>query len=111
MRPLSREVLARDAAARLAASSMEPGFCAGQGDRWTDLETRHRLARAGQARAVIEEVRREFCDGCPALQGCADWARAQEYTGLAAGAAYEEGQRQKTTWSVPRAGRGGRRAS
>lgn len=105
MRPLSREVLARDAASRLAAASMPEGACAGQGQKWTELERQHRRSRAAQAHDVIEEIRRDFCDGCPARTGCAQWATVQQYTGLAAGAAYEQGERQEQTWSVPRARR------
>jgi hypothetical protein len=105
MRPMSREVLARDAASRVAASTMPEGRCAGQGDRWTQLEQRHRRAGAEKAQDVIEEISRDFCHGCPARVGCAQWASVQQYTGLAAGAAYEEGERQDPVWSVPRSGR------
>jgi hypothetical protein len=106
VRPLSRETLARDAASKMAAAGLAEGACSGQGTRWSELERRHRRSsRPGQARAVIEEIRREFCGGCPALVGCGYWAEVQLYTGLAAGAAYEAGRRQQPAWTAPRAGR------
>lgn len=111
MRPQSREVLARDAASRMVAATMPEGACAGQGEKWTQLEQQHRRSGAGKAQAVVEQIRRDFCDGCPARVGCAQWASVQEYTGLAAGAAYELGERQDPAWSVPRSGRSRRKAS
>lgn len=105
MRPISREVLARDAAAKMAAIAMPVGDCAGNGKRWSQLERQHRHARGAAAKRVVEEVRGEFCSGCPALLACGQWAKTQEYTGLAAGAAYERGQRKESTWAVPVGGR------
>ncbi len=110
VRPMSRETLARDAASRLAVSGMPDGACAGQGRTWSSLEREHRRARTEVAtRAVLEEVRRDFCGNCPALLACGQWAQVQAYTGLAAGTAYEEGKRKDATWVVGPPGR--RRAS
>lgn len=111
MRPLSREVLARNAASRMVAATMPVGECVGRGAQWSELERRHRRSGQEGAAAVIEEIRSDFCHSCPALLGCAQWASVQEYTGLAAGAAYELGQRQSVTWSVPRSGGSRRKAS
>jgi hypothetical protein len=109
VRPMSRETLARDAALRLAVSDIPIGACAGQGRTWSSLEHEHRQARTESAtRALIEGVRRDFCDTCPALLACGQWAQVQAYTGLAAGAAYEKGKRKEATWVV---GPGRRRAS
>jgi hypothetical protein len=111
MRPLSRETLAREAAARLAVSRLAEGGCAGQGTTWSELEQRHRRARTETAaREVVDEIRHDFCGGCPALLGCGQWAQVQRYTGLAAGAAYEAGVRKEATWAVGPPGRR-RRAS
>lgn len=112
MRPLSREMLAREAAARLAVSLMAEGVCSGQGKAWSGLEKQHRRARtAAEARRVVDEIRRDFCGGCPALLGCGQWAQVQQYTGLAAGAAYEAGERKEAAWMVGPPGGRRRRAS
>lgn len=114
MRPLSRDVLAREEASRLTATRLlDAGgaACEGRGSTWSELEQRHRSLRTEtEARALIEEIRAEFCGGCPLRLGCAQLAQTQEYTGLAAGAAYEKGARMDASWVVrPRRRR--RRAS
>ena len=114
MRPLSREVLARENAARLTATRLlDTGgaACEGHGATWSELEQRHRtVCTEAEARELIEEIRTRFCGGCPLRLGCAQWAQTQEYTGLAAGAAYEKGTRMDASWVV-RPGRRRRRAS
>jgi hypothetical protein len=99
--------LAREAASRLAVSQLaDGGACAGQGSTWSALESRHRRARTeAAAREVVDVIRREFCTGCPALLGCGQWAQVQLYTGLAAGAPYEAGERKPATWVVRPSGR------
>lgn len=93
MRPVSREVLARQEAAKLAAVSIPVGECAGRGNRITELEAAHRRGGAAGALGAVSQLREEFCHGCPALLACGKWAAVQEYTGLAAGAAYLDGER------------------
>lgn len=105
MRPMSRAVLAREEASKVAAAEMPNGPCAGRGALWGVLEMAHRRARTpDEAESVIRAVRQEFCGRCPALMRCGRLAETQQYTGLAAAAAYEEGERQAPDWVPPRAG-------
>lgn len=102
MRPVSRAVLAREAAARNAAANMPDAACLGRADRWNELEAQYRRTpRSDGVRKVLEQTRREFCHACPALQGCAEWAQIEAYTGLAAGTAYLNGERQDARWLAP----------
>lgn len=102
---MSREVLAREAAAKAAASDLPAGPCAGHSLLWTVLERAHRQARtAEESKDVVDAARREFCSRCPALMRCGVLAETQKYTGLAAGAAYEAGVRQAPNWIAPKAG-------
>lgn len=97
MRPISVEVIARDAAAHLARAST--ANCVGAARRWDELEASHRRTRTPQgAASVVAEMAEEFCNDCPALMVCRRWAEAQQYTGLAAGAAYEDGLRMPPGW-------------
>lgn len=106
MRPISRQVLARNEAAKLAAAELPDGACTGRGRRWSALEGAHRRATtSAEAARVVETAREEFCGECPAIAGCHRLAEVGSYSGLAAGAAYENGKRQKDTWTVPKAGR------
>jgi hypothetical protein len=112
VRPMSREVLAREAAAKAAAQDLPPGPCAGHSLLWTVLERAHRQARtAEEAKDVVDAARREFCGRCEALMRCGVLAEIQQYTGLAAGAAYETGVRQPPTWIAPKASRARKAAS
>ncbi|MCM0621789.1 hypothetical protein [Nocardioides bruguierae] len=106
MRPISREVLARNEAAKLAAAELPDGACTRRGRLWSVLERAHRRASTPEEAAqVVAAAREEFCAGCPALMACHRLAEVGTYTGLAAGAAYENGERQKDTWTAPKAGR------
>jgi hypothetical protein len=97
MRGVSRQVLARAAAAALVE-----GDCAGRGIWWARMEATHRAAPdPATAEAVLEEVRRQACSGCPARMACAIWAQTEKYDGIAAGSAYERGVRKPLGW-VPR---------
>jgi hypothetical protein len=103
--------LARDAAVKMTAAGLPSGACTRRGRLWSVLERAHRRAASpDDAKEVITAIREEFCGGCPALLGCHQLAQVGEYTGLAAGAAYENGERQEPTWTAPKAGRA-RRAS
>jgi hypothetical protein len=106
VRPISRQVLARNEAARLAAAALPNGACVGRGRLWSVLERAHRQATTAEdAAEIVAATREEFCAGCPALLGCHRLAEVGTYTGLAAGAAYENGERQKDTWTAPKGGR------
>lgn len=101
MRPMSAQTLARDAAAKMAASNMPNGDCHRRGRLWGILERAHRAARRpDEARNVIVTIREEFCGDCPARLACHQLASDGRYTGLAAGAAYEKGVRKEATWTV-----------
>ena len=109
---MSRTALARDAVVKMTVSEMPNGACTRRGRLWSVLERAHRRASGpDEAREVITAVREEFCGGCPARLACHNLASVGQYTGLAAGAAYENGVRQDATWTAPKAGRSGRTAS
>ncbi|MDP3889835.1 hypothetical protein [Nocardioides sp.] len=109
---MSRETLARDAAVKLTVAGLPAGACTRRGRLWSVLEKAHRRAtNPAESQEVIAAIREEFCDGCPALLGCHKLATVGEYTGLAAGAAYEEGQRQEAHWTAPKPGPRRREAS
>lgn len=101
MRPMSTQTLAREAAVKLAASTMPDGGCTRRARLWSVLERAHRAARRPEdAAEVIGAIREEFCGECPARLACHQLAADGDYTGLAAGAAYEKGERKKSTWTV-----------
>ena len=109
---MSQAALARTAAAQLSAVGMPLGACAGRGRLWSLLERVHRRSsKPADAAEVIAVMRREFCDNCPALLACRNFAQTAGYTGLAAGTAYEDGQEQEPTWVAPRPGRAPRRTA
>lgn len=109
---MSRAALARTAAAQLSAVGMPLGACAGRSRLWSLLEWAHRRSsKPDEAAEVIAVIRGEFCDSCPALRACRNFAQTAGYTGLAAGKAYEEGQEQEPTWVAPRPGRVARRSA
>lgn len=57
----------------------------GSGLDWTRRERRFRLAETrSEAREVATEFR-SLCAECPAVQACLQWARADHYSGWAAG--------------------------
>lgn len=107
MRPMSRSALARHEAATLAARHRgQEGGCGIGGKTLRVLERAHRRTTDPvEAAQIIEALRDDFCARCPLLVGCADWARVEKYTGLAAGAAYEKGVAQPPEWTVPKPGR------
>lgn len=108
---MSNAVLARDAARKMTAAAMPQGDCVRRGRLWRALEFAHRKATAPEdAGNVIAAIQEEFCGGCPARLACHNLAQLSQYTGLAAGAAYEKGQRKEATWVAPKAGRATTRA-
>lgn len=88
-----REVLARDAAARLG-----PAICRGQRDLWNACERAYLEAENPAAAGQVADGALLLCDECPVLDWCAAWAAVDRYTGLAAGAAWTNGRRRR----VPR---------
>lgn len=87
MRGISRAVCGRDAAVKM---NEEPAVahCAGQGDTWDFLEKTYRT----DPDQILQDIRQLFCDECPLLKPCQRWARAEGYTGLAAGTRWSKGE-------------------
>lgn len=111
-RPMSREVLARYEASQIAAAGMPNGTCVRRARLWSVLELAHGRARTSdEAAAVVAAVNEEFCGDCPARLGCAQLARTDRYSGLAAGAAYDDGVRRSPRWVKPKPGRRSRKAA
>ena len=87
MRGISREVLARAAAARLVG-----GACRGTAQLWTEQEQVH--AEALTPRDAQEAARPlvAMCTDCRVEEDCAVWAQIDQYTGIAAGVAWVKGR-------------------
>lgn len=88
-RGISRRVLARDAAAKITHQAA----CTGLAAWWSQLESATNWN--GGSREPIDQAVAAIaplCATCPALTQCAAWARAEGYTGLAAGTLYIDGQ-------------------
>lgn len=101
MRGISREVLARS-----ATQQVRDAQCAAAGARWNVLEASHDKATSPvESSEIVRKVRSEFCDSCPALAACEQWAQTEQYTGLAAGAAYANGKCKPVAWVSRRPGR------
>ncbi|MGF0118803.1 hypothetical protein ACQFYA_21120 [Promicromonospora sp. Marseille-Q5078] len=89
----SRTILASAAAAEIH----EPA-CKYERDLWNAQEAAHATATT-QAQAIeAAKPLLRVCADCPALAACNAWARADFYTGIAAGAAWQEGDRQPAHW-------------
>lgn len=103
---MNRDVLARDAAAQL-----DQAACRDQHALWDAQERAHEAAAtpvdavnaAGPALAV--------CAGCPVSPLCAVWAEIDEYTGLAAGGVWVNGEPRPVYWVRGRTGSTRRLAS
>lgn len=96
-RRLSRnlDVIARDAAARIDGAA-----CDGKHQLWGRQEAAHAAATTQtDARAAAAPLLR-LCATCPlhAVAACADWARKDQYTGIAAGSAWQVGKPQPAHW-------------
>ena len=88
-----KEVLAQAASVRLVAAA-----CAGQGKKWNRQEQLHAAAGSqAKARAAAEPLVK-ICAGCPIVAECRTWAAADEYTGIAAGAAWVKGVKKPAHW-------------
>lgn len=96
MRPMSQVVLARQASWHLADAN-----CAGAAGQWAQWEAQHMRASTRRRAAAAVRDAAALCRDCPALAACADWAETEQYTGLAAGAVYENGRRRSDGWVAP----------
>lgn len=69
-----------------------PARCAEAEREWSVAEDQYRSATGGaKAQAAAASVL-WMCDGCPVLDACRRWAIADRYSGLAAGAIFNDGR-------------------
>lgn len=88
-----------DAEAQDAAAALADAECKGRGAQWTAAEAAFREARkATDAEAIAWEVL-TLCATCPVARQCAEWAEIDNYTGLAAGSIYYQGEA-RPPWQV-----------
>lgn len=93
MRGINRDVLARDAAARLRQAS-----CREHRELWDRQEQMWDVSDTDDEAAAAAEPALALCDECPVLAHCAAWAEVDLYTGLAAGAGWRNGRRSRRRW-------------
>ncbi len=86
-----REVLARQAAARLYAAA-----CREEGELWNTQEQLHEQATTADAAQAAAAPLVQLCGGCPIVAECQAWAVIDEYTGIAAGSAWVNGKEKPT---------------
>lgn len=67
--------------------------CKGRGVWWSERERDHEAASTKQAAAAAAEPALRLCKRCPDYEQCELQAQLDNYTGLAAGAAYVDGVR------------------
>lgn len=84
---INRDVLARDAAARLQQAA-----CREQQALWDAQEHAHEAAATPVEAVSAAAPALAVCAGCPVRQLCTAWAEVDEYTGLAAGGAWVNGK-------------------
>lgn len=87
------EVLARAAAARLLAAA-----CREQGDLWSYQEQLHVHATTTAEALAAARPLLQFCDSCPIVAECRYWASVDDYSGIAAGAAWSNGREKSVGW-------------
>lgn len=90
MRGISRQILARDAAAQLKQAA-----CRGSAALWTRHERAHEQAQTRDEADQVALGALVLCDACPVVSLCQEWASIEAYTGLAAGAAWLNGRRRE----------------
>ncbi len=72
---------------------LDGAACKGKAQLWNAVEERLRLSKARQPWRIEDMARPAYqlCAVCPVLDACADWARAEGYTGIAAGRVWDGG--------------------
>ncbi len=93
MRGADRQVLARDASATLVAAA-----CKEERDLWNRQEDAHAAATTKAQARVAAGPLLEVCAVCPITQACRRWAEVDQYTGIAAGAAWLNGKERPVHW-------------
>ena len=89
MRDVSR-VLAQHLAMMIAAE--DQAECRSRGKWWREREAAHAAASSRLEAAAVAAPAVALCVRCPVIGRCGEPARVDSYTGLAAGAAYIDGQ-------------------
>jgi len=88
----------REAQAQAAAWHLVAAACRGMKHLWDTQEQLHTQAsdqaEAEQAAAPLLRV----CSWCPITAECRAWARADSYTGIAAGTAWSDGKERSPHW-------------
>ena len=92
----SKVVLAQHAAAQLVAAA-----CGEERDTWNRQEQLHDAATTQAAARAAATPLLAICASCPIVAECRQWAVVDEYTGIAAGAAWVNGVEKQAHW-VPR---------
>lgn len=85
--------IARASSARLLAAA-----CRGQGAKWTRQEILHEQATSSALAAAAADPLLQQCSSCPIVAECRIWACLDEYTGIAAGTAWREGEERHPSW-------------
>lgn len=83
--------------ARQVAADITAATCKDRGKWWSRKEKAHEKATTPHAAAAAAAPALRLCRRCPAYDSCEIWAQLDNYTGLAAGAAYLNGRRLDTS--------------
>ena len=84
--------------ARAAAVELVGAECKGEGELWSRQEAKHAKATTQAAALRAARPLLKLCARCPVAQACETWAAIDEYTGIAAGQAWESGNATSAGW-------------
>lgn len=88
-----RNVTAQEASARLIANA-----CGEHTDTWNRQEQMHAAASTQAGARAAAAPLLEICASCPIVEECRQWAVIDNYTGIAAGSAWVNGQPKPAHW-------------
>lgn len=89
----------RDVAA-LAFVLVSNGNCATSGTGWNQAEQQYLVAKNAEEAAQASGMVLGMCAGCPVIDECAQWARTDRYTGLAAGQSWIRGKPKDPNYTI-----------
>jgi len=89
----SRAILAQQALAQLVAAD-----CGGEGALWSRQEAHHNAAITRDAALDAAEPLLDICADCPVVPACRQWAILDQYTGIAAGTSWVNGEEKPVHW-------------
>jgi len=92
MRPISRRVLVRQLAMAIARDGRAQ--CRGPSEWWSAREAAHSNASSRFQASAAAAPAMILCSRCPLITHCGLRAQLDEYTGLAAGGPYVNGERE-----------------